>query len=437
MRNVSGWFCFVLLLGAVVGFSAGRWSVKTQSIDNKSTRYLAGTMSYGQGTDAFMIFDTQTNKLLAYTIGGNRRLELLAAREVTWDLRLSSWGKQEPTAQEVKDAFDKAEKDREKHQKDKDKGDKPDSTPTPTTTEFFSDYYDGGLQSAERTALEEHLRCCSTCTTEYRHFTRSLEALHETAPLETTTAFMTNLKASASQQIDRRQGYPKTKSEAMTIVTPKADSRPLSKSDSKSVAKTAPLAKLPSPAWVPWALAATTLAAFALGFAVSGRRQDPEQEQELVAAIEELRDLKKKPVVPAPVNEQKILEANGLVEVDGQWIPRKWRDDFKRNMVALNGQMMTREQAAKELAREFPVAAAEPPPPPPSASNAPPVPSSEEILDKAGYSRVNDVAVPKAWLEKWAEGYVQIGVGEWCKKSDFKEELIKEHNLVEIRGKLM
>ncbi|HLY09564.1 MAG TPA: DUF6569 family protein [Planctomycetota bacterium] len=305
------------------------------------------------------------------------------------------------------------------------------------TTEFFSDYYDGGLQSAERTALEEHLRCCSTCTTEYRHFTRSLEALHETAPLETTTAFMTNLKASASQQIDRRQGYPKTKSEAMTIVTPKADSRPLSKSDSKSVAKTAPLAKLPSPAWVPWALAATTLAAFALGFAVSGRRQDPEQEQELVAAIEELRDLKKKPVVPAPVNEQKILEANGLVEVDGQWIPRKWRDDFKRNMVALNGQMMTREQAAKELAREFPVAAAEPPPPPPSASNAPPVPSSEEILDKAGYSRVNDVAVPKAWLEKWAEGYVQIGVGEWCKKSDFKEELIKEHNLVEIRGKLM
>ncbi len=71
-----------------------------------------------------MVFDTQTNKLLAYTIGANRKLELLAAREVTWDLRLSSWGKQEPTAQEVKDAFEKAEKEREKHQKDKDKGDK-------------------------------------------------------------------------------------------------------------------------------------------------------------------------------------------------------------------------------------------------------------------------------------------------------------------------
>ena len=115
MKNASGWFCFVLLLGAVAGFSAGRSGglAQAQSIDNKSTRYLAGTMSYGQSTDAFMIFDTQTNKLLAYTIGGNRRLELMAAREVTWDLKLASWGKQEPTAQEVKDAFEKAEKHKE------------------------------------------------------------------------------------------------------------------------------------------------------------------------------------------------------------------------------------------------------------------------------------------------------------------------------------
>ena len=121
MKNAAGWFCFVLLLGAVAGFSAGRnsWDVHAQTVDNKSSRYLAGTLAYGQSTDAFMLFDTQTNKLLAYTIGGNRKLELMAAREVTWDLKLSSWGKQEPTAQEVKDAFEKADKDREKHEKDK------------------------------------------------------------------------------------------------------------------------------------------------------------------------------------------------------------------------------------------------------------------------------------------------------------------------------
>lgn len=126
MKNAAGWFCFVLLLGAVAGFSAGRgtWDAQAQSIDNKSTRYLAGTLSYGQSTDAFMIFDTQTNKLLAYTIGGNRKLELLAAREITWDLKLASWGKQEPTAQEVKDAFDKADKaqqDKEKKSETPDK----------------------------------------------------------------------------------------------------------------------------------------------------------------------------------------------------------------------------------------------------------------------------------------------------------------------------
>ena len=131
MKNASGWFCFVLLLGAVAGFSAGRsgGAVQAQSIDNKSTRYLAGTMTYGTSTDAFMIFDTQTNKLLAYTVSGNKKLELMAAREITWDLKLSSWGKQEPTAQEVKDAFDKAEKDREKHQKEK--SDKSDKSETP------------------------------------------------------------------------------------------------------------------------------------------------------------------------------------------------------------------------------------------------------------------------------------------------------------------
>ncbi|MBV8881387.1 MAG: HEAT repeat domain-containing protein [Planctomycetaceae bacterium] len=303
------------------------------------------------------------------------------------------------------------------------------------TTEFFSDYYDGGLQAAERQALEEHLRACGTCTTEYRHFTRSLEALHETRPLETTAAFMVNLKASASQQIERRQNYTKSKSEAMTIVTPKADSRPVGKADSRPVTKTSPIVKMPATWWVPWALAATTLAAFALGFVVSGRRADPEQDQELVAALAELRELKKKPLAAAPVNEHKILEANGLVEVDGQWIPRKWRDDFGKNMVALAGQMMTREQAAKVLAKEFPPAVELPPEQKPAASQ--PMPTTEEILDKAGYTRVNDVAVPKAWVEKWAEGFVQIGVGEWRKATDFKEELIKEHNLVEIRGKLM
>jgi hypothetical protein len=301
------------------------------------------------------------------------------------------------------------------------------------TTEFFSDYFDGGLQSGERQQLEEHLRSCSTCTTEYRHFTQSLQALHETRPMETTGVFMTNLRAAASQQIDRKQNYPRTKSESLTVVTPKADSKPVPKSE-RGESKTVLIAKRPPiPFWVPWALAATTLAAFGLGFLLSGRREDPEREQEVVLLRERVGQLEKKSAaVPPPVDERKVLQANGLVEtVDGQWIPMKWAKDFDLRKVCIAGEMMTREQAAKLLTKEFPAEAPLPPPVPV------PVPSSDEILDKAGYTKVNDVAVPKAWVEKWADGFVQIGVGEWRKFSDFEEELCKEHNLVKMRGKLM
>ena len=300
------------------------------------------------------------------------------------------------------------------------------------TTGFFSDYYDGGLQAAERQLLEEHLRSCTECTGEYRHFTRSLEALHETRPMETTNVFMTNLKMAASQHIERRQNYPRSKSEQMTVVTPKADSKPLPKAD-RTDSKTVLIQKrTPIPFWVPWALAATTLVAFGLGFLLSGPRQDPQREEEMVAALEELRQLKKKPAVVAPpVDESKILAANGLVEKDGLWIPSNWSKDFEKGKVCIGGQMLTREQAAKMLAKEFPVEA--PPPPPPPT----PAPTSEEILEKAGYTRMNEVAVPKAWVDKWAAGFVQIGVDEWRKLTDFEEELIKEHNLVKMRGKLM
>lgn len=301
------------------------------------------------------------------------------------------------------------------------------------TTEFFSDYYDGGLQSGERQLLEEHLRTCGTCTVEYRHFTQSLQALHETRPMETTNVFMTNLKAAASQAIERKQNYPKTKSEAVTMVTPKADSKPLPKAD-RTDSKTVLIQKpSPLPAWVPWSLAATTLLAFGLGFLLSGRRSDPEQEQELLLLRERVTLLEKKPAAAAPpVDERKILVSYGLVEtVDGQWIPSRMQRDFEMKKVCISGEMMTRDQAAKLLAKEFPPEAPAPPPVPV------PVPTTDEILDKAGYTKVNDVAVPKAWVEKWAEGLVQIGVGEWRRLSDFEEELIKEHNLVKLRGKLM
>ena len=117
-KSSAGWLCCVLLLGMAAGFAARRG--EAQSIDNKSTRYLAGVVTYGQSTDAFVLFDTQTHRLVAYTIAANKRLELMAVREISWDLKMVSWGKQEPTVQEVKEAFERAEKERlEKHNPEK------------------------------------------------------------------------------------------------------------------------------------------------------------------------------------------------------------------------------------------------------------------------------------------------------------------------------
>ena len=122
MRNASGWFCFVLLLGAVAGFAAGRsGEVVAQTVDNKSTRFLTGVVTYGQASDAMLLFDTQTNRMVAYTITGGKSLEVIAVREVSWDFKPVSWGKQEPSVQEMKNAFEKSEKLRLERQLEKQK----------------------------------------------------------------------------------------------------------------------------------------------------------------------------------------------------------------------------------------------------------------------------------------------------------------------------
>jgi hypothetical protein len=122
---MAGWLCFVLLLGAVAGFAAGKGDLSAQTIDNKTSRYLAGTLTYGQSSEAFLLFDSQTNRLAAYTVSGNKRLELIAVREVSWDFKPVAWGKQEPQVQEMKDAWEKSEKERlEKLEKEKEKADK-------------------------------------------------------------------------------------------------------------------------------------------------------------------------------------------------------------------------------------------------------------------------------------------------------------------------
>lgn len=121
MRHYAGWFCFVLLLGGMIGFSAGKWNVEAQAVDNKTSRYLAGTIAYAPSSDAFVLFDSQTNRLCAYTLTGGKQFQLLAVREVSWDLKAVTYGKQEPTVQEMRDAFEKSEKEKKEEKKEEKK----------------------------------------------------------------------------------------------------------------------------------------------------------------------------------------------------------------------------------------------------------------------------------------------------------------------------
>jgi hypothetical protein len=50
---------------------------------------------------------------------------------------------------------------------------------------------------------------------------------------------------------------------------------------------------------------------------------------------------------------------------------------------------------------------------------------------------MGDAVVPEAYLERWAQGEVLVGLNEWRKGADFKAAVIKEHNLVDVGGKLM
>ncbi len=300
-----------------------------------------------------------------------------------------------------------------------------------TTHDLFSDYYDGGLSAADRRLLEDHLKSCPGCTTEFRHFTESLDALHRTRPLETTRIFMANVRSAAAAHLDRKENL--LRSEAVTIQTPRAEGSPdLLKAESRPPkSSTGPVKKAGGlPAWVPWSLAATTLAAFLLGFLSSGRG-DEQALADLQRKIEQLmaRPPERVPV-PVPADVDAALRERGFVQVDGQWLPARMRDDFAKGLVYVQGRPVAREDLARTLAKEFPP---EPPPPPPPA----PVPSADEILERAGYAKVNEVTVPREWIARWAQGDVLVGVNEWRRSADFRDQFIRDHHLVEYKGQLM
>ncbi len=301
------------------------------------------------------------------------------------------------------------------------------------THELFSEFFDGGLRPEERRPLEEHLKACPACTTEYRHYTESLTALHRTGPVQTTHIFLSNVKAAAAGIQNRRESLLRTgDSQNVTMLTPRAEAPSEAARPASGKVPTQKLPRLVVPAWMPWAMAAGVLFAFLLGLLVSGRER-PEEVEARVRRVVEQEFAKRPPRVVVEreqVDLDKIMDARGLVHVDGQWIPKSMDADFKGGLVYLRGRRMTREQAARELLKEFPPEA--PPAPPPL-----PVPTADEILTKAGYKNFNGVWVPEAWSQRWQAGDVQVGLNDWKKPEDFREQFVRDNGLVEVRGKWM
>ncbi len=123
MNSHSGWIAFGALgLAGVTFMAVGVFErpVDAQAVDNKTTRWLAATVSFGESQQAMMLFDSQTNRLMAYTVSPMKELELVSVREISYDLKLVTFGKQKPTVQQVRDDWERSEKEeRERNEKKK------------------------------------------------------------------------------------------------------------------------------------------------------------------------------------------------------------------------------------------------------------------------------------------------------------------------------
>ena len=163
-----------------------------------------------------------------------------------------------------------------------------------TTRDQFSEYYDGGLTSTERSGLEVHLKECSACTGEYDQFSTSLKMLSDSGHAETTQVFLSKLREAAEQHL---------------VESARIEKAPVAP---------APVVKVrrETPVWVPFVLVGTTLGAFALGFIL----EDRVRRRDVAELREEIGRLSNRPAevvrVVEPVDETKLLVAHGLIEVD-------------------------------------------------------------------------------------------------------------------------
>lgn len=281
----------------------------------------------------------------------------------------------------------------------------------PATQELFSDYFDGGLSATERQRLEAHLKDCPTCRTEYDHYSTSLKILSETRPLETTQVFMANVKAAAQAHLERKELFVNT---------------------------AAPAPRRALPAWVPFAIAASALAAFLTGWLLQSGSLE-RQMADLRRDLERAREEAQRPPPPAPVvpTDEEILRKYGLERAGAQWVPSDLKAALEKRMVILDGKPLEPEAAARELLARFPPPEKPRPPDPPKPPPEDPAKREEEVLKKHGLVRLGDRVVPAEWAENWAKDLVQTGVNQWKTREELEKDFVEKHKLVRVGGRLM
>ncbi len=90
--KVTPTFLALLLLIVVTLVVATSRDAVAQGGGGDATRDLiAVTGSYGSGASALYVIDTKTRHLAVYRTNNGQHLELVAARDITYDLRLDEW----------------------------------------------------------------------------------------------------------------------------------------------------------------------------------------------------------------------------------------------------------------------------------------------------------------------------------------------------------
>jgi hypothetical protein len=278
--------------------------------------------------------------------------------------------------------------------------------------EFFSDLFDGELPPDRRADLEGHLVSCAPCRAEYASFTDSLQALQGAAARPAGEGFAGRVMDAAQQEAERHVLFQHTglrRPSTRRLVAPRRV------------------------AWTVPALAASALAAFAVGFFIQKQAADREI-RDLEARISKQPPGKDAiPLVDKPaLTSDQIVEAwlkeKNIVNVGGTWMSGDLAEHIRRGEVQIDGKWVP---AKEEIDRRVRVELAKNP------DSPDPKAAKERVLESLDIVRRGEGYVSKAIAEALDRGLVVSGTGEARSLEDLLADKLRDLKLVQHEGRWM